>query len=360
MPLDNQPESNAAEYANPIPAAIRRQTMRVEEIARAAGVANVPAEERPAAQPPPVLQPIVPAPAADGATPDGGQPPVAQPIVPAAAPAAVPPTEDWEQRYRTLQGKYNQEVPSLRQQVESLERAFAAIQTAKTPPAPAPTTVVVPQEDVENFGQDLVDAARRWARAEVQPQIEELRTTIGDLNSRYGTLETSQRGTVTMTARQSVMAGLDADPTIGATWRATNDSPAFLAWLDQADPFSGQQRLQLLRVAFDAGQTPRVAAFFNTFAREQTVTHVPATPTPQTPQQGAGGPRLEDLAVPGQGTGPASSSGAQQEKRVWRTRDITAFYRDVQKGLYHGREPERLRLEQDLVAAATEGRVRNT
>jgi hypothetical protein len=42
---------------------------------------------------------------------------------------------------------------------------------------------------------------------------------------------------------------------------------------------------------------------------------------------------------------------------MWSQAEITAFYRDVQRGVYRGREPERLALEADLIAAPMEGRL---
>lgn len=336
MPLDQTP--NADLYANHIPAAVRRASQLADDMAREAGMTG--------------------APDADPAVVD---PPVVDPVVVDPLPTPVPTqTDDWEQKYRTLQGKYDAELPGLRQQVQSLERVIAAIQQPTQTPARAPaanTTVVVPPEDVEAFGEDLVAAARRWARAEMDPVIAELRATVDGIKAQYGQLETSQRQTVQMTAQQSVMAGMDAHPVHKGTWRATNDSPQFLAWLQEADPFSGQQRLQLLRDAYAAGNTPRVAAFFDAYNREQTGNQVPVTPAPHTPAPGTGGPSLEDLAAPGRGNGP-TPPGAQPDKRVWSTPQITAFYRDVQRGVFNGRDAEKARLEADIINAAAEGRVR--
>lgn len=337
MPLDQTP--NADLYANHIPAAVRRASQLADDMAREAGMTGAPVAD------PVVVDPLV------------VEPPVVDPVV-VVQPQT--PTDDWEQKYRTLQGKYDAEIPGLRQQVQSLERVIAAIQQPTPTPArtpPANTTVVVPAEDVENFGEDLVAASRRWARAEMETTIADLKATVDGIKAQYGQLETSQRQSVQMTAQQSVMAGMDAHPVHKGTWRTVNDSPAFLAWLNDADTFSGQQRLQLLRDAYTGGNTPRVAAFFDAYTREQTGQQVPATPAAHTPAPGTGGPTLEDLAAPGRGSGP-TPPGAQPDKRVWSSPQITAFYRDVQRGVFNGREAEKARLESDIISAATEGRVR--
>jgi hypothetical protein len=217
--------------------------------------------------------------------------------------------------------------------------------------------VEIPKKDRDDFGDDLVEAVRRWARAEIEPTLAELRATVAELRTKADQLGTAQEKTVVLTGQQAVLAGLDRDPVLGATWRTTNDSPAFLAWLAEVDPFSGQQRLALLQGAFSAGNTPRVAAFFTAFAREHTGSQNPVTPTPQTPAPGAGGPSLTDLAAPGRASG-STPTGASQDKRIWTTAEIAAFYRDVNKGVYEGRDVDKARLEADIFAAPLEGRVR--
>ena len=61
--------------------------------------------------------------------------------------------------------------------------------------------------------------------------------------------------------------------------------------------------------------------------------------------------------MPGRINGSAPV-GASNEKRVWSQRDITAFYRSIQQGKFEGKAAERLRQEQDIIAAASEGRIR--
>jgi hypothetical protein len=343
MPVEN-PASNAEEYANRVPEAIRRQSKRVDAMAREVGMANAPPEETP---PAPVEQPVAVVP------PVADPPPVVTP-----APVADPPT-DWEQRYRTLQGKYDAEIPGLRTQVSSLERVIAAVQPREPAPVARPTTVVeVPPEDIAEYGEDLVKKTRAWARAELQHEMNAHKAEVAELKAKLGTIETSQIQSVEHTAKQTVFDGMDKDPLLGSTWRVTNEAPAFLNWLQQPDPMSGQQRQQMLTSAFLGGSYPRVAAFFKAYAQEHTAPQVPVTPA-HTPQPGTGGPSLEDLAAPGRGTGP-TQSGAPADKRIWTSNSIAAFYRDVQRGVFAGtgREAERLRLEQDIFTAAAEGRVR--
>jgi hypothetical protein len=43
---------------------------------------------------------------------------------------------------------------------------------------------------------------------------------------------------------------------------------------------------------------------------------------------------------------------------VWTNTEISAFYRDVTAGKYRSREADRVRIETDIISAASEGRVR--
>ena len=340
---------------NHIPEAVRRSTARAEEIARQAGVANVPDAPEPTADD---------GVSANGETPVVGETPPAPPAPPPAAPAPASPADDWEQKYRTLQGKYDSEVPGLRSQVNGLQQVLANLEPrspqepTKPDPAPVVTTVGVPAKDIEEYGQELIDAVRRWARMEVQPLVDELRTKVDGLGSNFQKVERSAQETAVFNARTHVRAMLNADPVLGPVWEDLNKDAGFINWIKSADPFSGQIRQPLLQGAFDAGQADRVKAFFNAYLSEHTATQVPAQVPPHTPEQpGTGRPTLEDFAAPGRGSTTPPSGGAP-EKRTWSQPEIAAFYRDVNRGVYAGKEADKLRIEQDIIAAATEGRIK--
>jgi len=327
---------NAATYENHIPEAVRRASLLADELAREAGAVD-PSDE-PGDPTPPVVEPVVPS------------------IVPPAAPSV-----DWEQRYNTLQGKYDSEVPQLRGENQSLRHLIAEMQTpAPTPvvPAKTTTTVVVPPEDVETFGEDLVTAARRWARMEVAHDIEDLRGEIHQLRGGHQQIKSE-------TTQSRNEAAFDADPELGGVWRQMNFDPKFLAWLAQVDPFAGVPRQGLLNEAATSGDTVRCMRFFKTYLAEHTAVSqpspAPATQTLPTPEVAGARPTLEDLAAPGRSSGgsPAGNGGAPAEKRVWTRAEITRFYRDASQGKYAHREAEKQRVENDILAAATEGRIRN-
>src|SRR5215831_13870563 len=111
--------SDTDPYAPVLPRAVREQVERANALAREAGVANVP--PAPEGSEAPEDRTTEATPVTPGVT-------LGEPEIPAefqggevdtgagagAGAGAAPATIDWEQRYNTLQGKYNSEVPELR------------------------------------------------------------------------------------------------------------------------------------------------------------------------------------------------------------------------------------------------------
>jgi hypothetical protein len=253
-----------------------------------------------------------------------------------------------------------------------LERLLATMQTPSAAPAPVPpeppktTTTVVPKADVDEYGEPLIDASRRWARVEFEHLIGDLTAKIHGLEAHITELRSGHQRTTQATLKTRQEAYFDADPELAAHWRQQNTDPEFLAWLRQPDEFAGVPRQQLLGQALQNEDLPRLARFFKAYLAEQTATPTPLSPQLQTPPAapvpatGAGTVRLEDLAAPAGGN-PASGVGGGApggEKRIYTRAQVSAFYRDVQRGKFVGNDAEKDRIERDIHAAATEGRIR--
>jgi hypothetical protein len=111
--------------------------------------------------------------------------------------------------------------------------------------------------------------------------------------------------------------------------------------------------------AFDRKNAHQVEAFFVNYAKENAA--VVPTPADLTPS-GQGGTSsestldLNNYVAPGT---PKSGgdAGAPKDKRIWSSREIAAFYSDVQKGRFKNRLEDKARIEADIVAATREGRV---
>lgn len=339
-----------------LPDAVRRASRRAAELMQQQvqqGVESLPealSEEAPSPTAPQAPLPMAPAP-------------------PEQDVREVPADDAYEQRYRTLQGKYDAETAGLRAQIAGLERLMATLQSAPTtrseePPAshrPVPAErVEFSQEDKDLYGEDLLEVMARTAEARYQPLIHRLEQQIQQLQG-------TQNNQAAVTLQDRLFAQLDADPELGGRdrWWAINTSHAFKDWLNQIDEYSGVSRFQMLQHAYQSGDAMRTGRFFKKYMAEHTVpvpsaastqTRSPA-PVPNGHAPGsAGSPRLEDFAAPGRAAGNGQA-GNGAPPRIWSKRDIQAFYRDRTHGRFRGREAEADRLETDIFAADREGRI---
>jgi hypothetical protein len=115
---------------------------------------------------------------------------------------------------------------------------------------------LVSDQDRAVWGDDLLSVIDRTARQGLGPELQRLAAANEQLRQR-----------VTRDGARTIYEILDAE--LGSNWREINTSPEFLNWLALPDIFSGQSRAGLLRSWFDAGDAPRVLAFFRGFISER-------------------------------------------------------------------------------------------
>jgi hypothetical protein len=166
--------------------------------------------------------------------------------------------------------------------------------------------VTIPDEDVQNYGEDLITRSQGWAEARLAPRLAEL-------ERRLMSVEGGNQQLASYTTGQRVEMHLDRDV---PDWRAINVDPQFIGWLGQQDPFSGHTRKALIEEAYGSGDAARTAAFFHAFQREHTaVTGSPGTQAGQTDHSAARLP-LADLAVPGRGASVSTHLDGTGNRRV--------------------------------------------
>jgi hypothetical protein len=135
-----------------LPAAVQKQVAQADDLIKKLGLdkaAEAKDQPPPAAPSAPVT---APAPAAQ--TPAQAATPDAAPAAEPPPPPPPPPAEDWEHKYRVLQGKYNSEVPRLSGQVSSLQAQLDELTAKmedmrKAAPPPAPTNRLITKEEVD-------------------------------------------------------------------------------------------------------------------------------------------------------------------------------------------------------------------
>lgn len=308
--------------------------------------ANATLEQINNPQPAPIPEPAPAEPQAQVAEPEPQPEPTPAAPEPQANPEPQAQTQQqpdvWEHKYKTLQGLFNREVPSLQGKVKDLEARLhdaverlnaAADAKAATPEAPAANP-----QDVENFGQDLVDMVARVARG-----------SLGDVaktfEQRLARIEEALKGTtqqVAMTAEQSFFDRLaKAVP----DWEAVNINQGFLAWLSEIDPILGQPRQAALDAAQQSLNAERAIAVFNAF--KATLPQAPAKPTSS--------PVDKQVSPKGSAASPAPQQNAP---KIWSQQEVVDFYAAKRRGDFRGRDADAQALEAQINLAMAEGRIR--
>jgi hypothetical protein len=219
-------------------------------------------------------------------------------------------------------------------------------------PAPAVKSKLVKDEEVRDFGEDLIDVMRRVAREEQAPLEERFKPMQQQVDQvRNVASQVAQQST--QSAQDKLFATLDEQ---APGWRQQNEDAQFLDWLAQPDPYSGAARMDLLKQAYERHDTPRVLAFFVGYRNEHAVVTpppAPAVPPPETSQR-----KLEDFVAPG--TAKTGATGAQEGagKRIWTEAEIKQFYTEAASGKYRNNKARRDEIERDIHAAVRDGRVR--
>jgi len=358
-PVD--PQSNAN-----LPRSVRRQIARSEELQQqiqpTSGGDNppTPAPVDPAAPPtPPSQMPTggaQPAPTTAPQEPPApnapaAAPPVATQPAPSAAPdpSHTPQPEDWEQRFRSLEGRYRSDIQRAADYASGLERQLA---TQPRAPAPVPDQPLLTPEEIQEYGPDFVNLVERVAQQAQRPLLAKIGTLESELQS------TGRRIAVSANDRM-----LEAMNQRLPGWDQINNHPDFVAWSRLPDIYSGAIRQTLMQDAWNRGDAPRVEAFFRGFLAEQGVS-VPSAPVapaaaPQPQPNGSAAPAqprvtLESLAAPGRAR---SAPPTPADKPVYTQAEILQFYTDVATGKFRGTPEQRAAIDADIIAAQHEGRI---
>lgn len=215
--------------------------------------------------------------------------------------------EKLRNRYASLQGKYNAEVPRLHQQTKDLESRIQQLmeennglrgeiarrEQAKT---------YITEQDSDTYGEDMVDLVRRGAREESAKFAAEAASLKGQVEQLRQQMQSQAQATAAQ--REEVFySTLTAEAPF---WESQNSDPGFLAWLEEADPIYGFQRNEALQRAFNALDAHRVSAIFKEYHDALRSSNP-----------------LARQVSPARNRGMASG---QPEPRTWSQGEIQAFY----------------------------------
>lgn len=307
---------------------------------------------------------------AAGTSPPNGHAPAPAPVeseLPETNPDGTP---NWENRFKSLKGRYDATERRTRETLEQYDQRMremsGQLAQATRQPLPGenmdqPPTLITPKE-VEDYGADLIDVIKRAATEAVMPMLKPIATTVGQMQARVETTE-NETGRQFLTRMHTTM------DTRVPGWQDINREQRFIDWVKKPDVYSGLNRQELLQKAWYAGDSNRVAAFFEGYLAEEAAVDPAAAQARVMAQGGQGGHAqpaspaqpptparvtLEQLAAPGRARAGASAPAG---KPVWTAEGISQFYMDVASGKFRGRDQERIATEADLMMAQREGRI---
>lgn len=260
------------------------------------------------------------------------------------APPAPPPehTVNWEQKFKTIQGMYNAEIPRLQAQnrtyesdLTSLKEQVRVLTTAAQQATKPKDTQAVDPKDIEAFGADLIDMVRRQAAASHASLRDEFA-------QRISALEESVNGVSQKAAASQESQFYATLRSMVPDWQQINVDERWLAWLSEEDPTFGLPRQAALDRAHHTGDAGRVAALFTQFKN--------SLPKPRQES-------LDNQVAPTGSGNPAPTPPVEAPRQRISQKFVQSFYRDVAQNKYHGREAEAARIENEINLAAAEGRI---
>jgi hypothetical protein len=289
-----------------------------------------------------------PAPAADADT----ETPAVETPEPAAAVDAKE-LEKYKQRYNTLLGKYNAEVPRLARDLEFMRGQLEALKSTPAQQAPREPEQAsgdgakahlrfLKDDEVKDFGDEVLDLHSRLARGVAESVAADVLAVIGP---RLEALENSAASRVEQD--NSVRLWSRVEKAFPGAKQINDTDPLWAEFLDGVEPLSGKTYRDIGSVAFDAADVGRIVSLFQAYADSGLGGVAPA---------GEPAPRAKPPVKPASTAGQSPVAQPRQAPTI-RSADVTAFYDDLARGRYRGREEEAAKKELVILEAAQAGRI---
>lgn len=312
-----------------LPKQVEQQMLEVAEL-----------EKQMAAKPEPEL----------GEAPEAAEQPADTSTPPAAEVTPTTPVEPrndeetWEQRYKTLAGMYKAEVArEINAQMAEARRAIQNLQSqldAQERKEPVSgNDKLVTDQDVDKFGDDLIDLQRRVAR-EVAAEFTSAINNLTQENAQLREQMSRQGSQVQSLSFEQQLATSVPD------FRQINADARWVSWLNEIDPMIMAPRRVVAQQAFDEGNVEAIGHYVALF--KSTL----AQPTPQIDRQS----ELARQVTPSRSA--SASAASTQSAKVYTNADIERMFAKVRDHSIAQRHEQAAKLEAEINAAYMEGRVR--
>lgn len=278
--------------------------------------------------------------------------PIEEPVAVEATPAddsKEEVSESFKQKYATLRGKYDAEVPRLHQQVKELTDQMNAIreeaEAAKKVEAEKPKEKVsyVTDADREEYGDDLIDFQRRVAKEASQEYedrfeqqakvIEQLQQQISNTGNQVGEVGFSQK-------LNALVPGFD---------QLDNDE-RWVAWLNEYDPMTRGPRRDQAQSAFNSGDAEAVAHYVGLFRESINEPVANGKSDRQT--------ELEKQVTPSRSASTVTNKSSSKDSKVYSEKELDRGWTKIRDLNSQGKYDDAEKLEAELTVAYMEGRVK--
>jgi hypothetical protein len=208
-----------------------------------------------------------------GLTPKQPEPVPGQGTPVPPTPAQAPLVEDWQHKYKVLQGKYDREMPELRGVIKTQGEVIQVLQnsTRDNPPAAVTTTkdvtggtkaAVLNPAEFETYGDNIVSLVETVNG--LISENERLRSAKPDASVPVDPEFMQRIERVEKSTDERFYSDLDAACPM---WRDLNNDDEFLNWAHMPDSILGVKPYAAMRRGYDARNVDQVSKIFNEFVR---------------------------------------------------------------------------------------------
>ena len=246
----------------------------------------------------------------------------------------------WKQKFKTLEGKYNAEVPryasevrELKAQISNLQHSFEEMKKIK-PEKQDPDMGDLDPNAYEEYGEDMKKLAMQTST--LMKTVRELQKENSQLKDKVGTVQSNSE-------RLSYDSFLEKVKEKYPAFDEQDVDPDFLNWVEnmQIDLTTiGQKR--------DVNKAVEVYRAYADLTGKYKPKETPP-PVEKEPEK-----KRDDSAIKRQVVPPKSRPAPLQDKskKEWNSQSIDKFYKDVLKGLYT--EKEALAIKSEIFRAQAE------
>ena len=256
--------------------------------------------------------------------------------------------DEFEQKYKTLRGKYDAEVPRLHQQVRDLngklDELAKSMEAKPEPPTKSKEKVsYVTDADRAEFGEELIDVQRRVAQevsqeyTERMEQQDEVIKTLQEQLAKTG----NDVGEMSFTQRLH---------SVVPDFAEIDNDERWVAWLNEHDPMLRGPRRDQAAAAFQAGDVEAVLHYVNLF--KESISEPETAPRQQRQTE------LEKQVAPNRSANSVRTQSANQNSKIYSPKEVDNAWTKVRALNTKGKYADAEKLEAELTAAYMEGRVR--